>query len=60
MNARQSAIDSGSGGSDDCRKADSAFIERLLAEEGIGCRLEHAGAPGDVPLGTHTLVLFDH
>ncbi|TWI13601.1 type VI secretion system Vgr family protein [Aerolutibacter ruishenii] len=53
-------------------ESDLAFVERLLAEEGIAYWFEHegaasaiaggsgSGAHGDATLGTHTLVLGDH
>ena len=36
-----------------------AFLHRLLAEEGIFYWFEHAGAPGDETVGSHTLVLCE-
>jgi len=51
-------------------ESDFAFVERLLAEEGIAYWFEHEGAAGaamggsdganGASLGTHTLVLGDH
>ena len=41
-------------------ESDFAFLQRLLAEEGIFYWFEHAGAAGDATLGSHTLVLGDH
>lgn len=41
-------------------ESDLAFVERLLAEEGLFYWFEHSGAPGDDSLGAHTLVLADH
>ncbi|MFT4256672.1 MAG: type VI secretion system Vgr family protein, partial [Pseudoxanthomonas sp.] len=38
-------------------ESDFDFVQRLLAEEGIGYRFEHAGDAGSDSLGTHTLVL---
>jgi type VI secretion system VgrG family protein len=42
------------------QETDFAFVERLLAEEGITYRFEHAGDPGNSALGRHTLVLADN
>ncbi|WP_058834872.1 type VI secretion system Vgr family protein [Luteimonas abyssi] len=39
---------------------DFAFVERLLADEGLFYWFEHSGAAGDDALGTHTLVIADH
>jgi len=36
---------------------DLAFVERLLAEEGIHYHFEHSGDPAGETLGAHTLVL---
>ena len=41
-------------------ESDLAFVDRLLAEEGIFYWFEHAGAAADESLGSHTLVLADH
>ena len=41
-------------------ESDLAFVERLLAEEGLFYWFEHAGAAGDESLGAHTLVVADH
>jgi len=41
-------------------ESDLAFVERLLAEEGLFYWFEHRGAPDDASLGAHTLVLADH
>lgn len=41
------------------QETDLAFIERLLAEEGIAYRFEHLGDPDSLALGRHTLVLTD-
>ncbi|GHA82205.1 type VI secretion system Vgr family protein [Cognatilysobacter bugurensis] len=41
-------------------ETDFAFIERLLAEEGIHCHFEHSGDATGETLGAHTLVLADH
>lgn len=41
-------------------ESDFDFLQRLLAEEGIGYRFEHAGDAGAETFGTHTLVLSDH
>lgn len=41
-------------------ESDFAFVERLLAEEGIHCHVEHAGDAGSTSLGAHTLVFADH
>src|SRR5690606_34591670 len=42
------------------QESDLAFVDRLLAEEGVFYWFEHSGAPGEQCLGTHTLVLADH
>ncbi|QCU72614.1 type VI secretion system tip protein VgrG [Luteimonas yindakuii] len=42
------------------QESDFAFIERLLADEGLFYWFEHAGAPGSDTLGRHTLVIADH
>ena len=41
-------------------ESDLAFIERLLADEGLFYWVEHDGAPDDESLGTHTVVIADH
>ncbi|MDD1969106.1 type VI secretion system tip protein VgrG [Pseudomonas putida] len=41
------------------QETDLAFIERLLAEEGIAYRFEHQGEKDSLALGRHTLVLTD-
>lgn len=41
-------------------ESDLAFVDRLLAEEGVFYWFEHSGAPGEETLGSHTLVLADH
>ncbi|WP_343237289.1 type VI secretion system Vgr family protein [Xanthomonas fragariae] len=41
-------------------ETDLAFVERLLAEEGIYVWFAHAGDAGSERLGSHTLVLSDH
>lgn len=41
------------------QESDLAFVERLLAEEGITYRVEHQGDPESMALGRHTLVLAD-
>ena len=40
-------------------ESDLAFVQRLLAEEGLFCWFEHSAADGD-SLGQHTLVIADH
>ncbi|MBC7954747.1 MAG: type VI secretion system tip protein VgrG, partial [Cytophagales bacterium] len=40
-------------------ESDLAFVQRLLAEEGLFCWFEHSAAEGD-SLGQHTLVIADH
>ncbi|MFD0739827.1 type VI secretion system tip protein TssI/VgrG [Lysobacter koreensis] len=40
-------------------ESDLAFVERLLAEEGLFYWFEHAGDPDGESLGVHTLVLAD-
>ncbi|WP_368865548.1 type VI secretion system Vgr family protein, partial [Stenotrophomonas maltophilia] len=42
------------------QESDLAFLQRLLAEEGIYYWFEHAGDPGSADFGSHTLVLADH
>ncbi|WP_234415058.1 type VI secretion system Vgr family protein [Xanthomonas fragariae] len=41
-------------------ETDLAFVQRLLAEEGIYVWFAHAGDAGSERLGSHTLVLSDH
>jgi type VI secretion system VgrG family protein len=41
-------------------ESDLAFIDRLLAEEGLFYWFEHAGDAGSESFGTHTLVIADH
>jgi len=41
-------------------ESDLAFIERLLADEGLFYWFEHAGDTSSTSLGSHTLVLADH
>ena len=41
-------------------ETDLAFLQRLWAEEGLFGWVEHAGAPNEPGLGSHTLVLADH
>lgn len=41
-------------------ESDLAFVERLLADEGLFYWVEHDGAPGDDSLGAHTVVIADH
>lgn len=40
-------------------ESDLAFVQRLMAEEGLFCWFEHKAAEGDA-LGLHTLVIADH
>lgn len=40
-------------------ETDLAFVQRLMAEEGLFCWFEHAADEGDA-LGQHTLVIADH
>jgi type VI secretion system secreted protein VgrG len=40
-------------------ESDLAFVQRLMAEEGLFCWFEHEAAEGE-SLGTHTLVIADH
>jgi type VI secretion system secreted protein VgrG len=41
-------------------ESDLAFIERLLAEEGLFYWFEHTGDAGSESFGSHTLVIADH
>jgi len=41
-------------------ESDLAFLERLLADEGLFYWFEHSGDAGGDSLGSHTLVLADH
>src|SRR5690606_39755686 len=41
-------------------ESDHAFLQRLLAEEGLFFWFEHAGDASSDTFGTHTLVLADH
>ena len=41
-------------------ESDLDFVQRLLAEEGIGYRFEHEADASADTFGTHTLVLSDH
>ncbi|MGY3041812.1 type VI secretion system secreted protein VgrG [Rhodanobacter sp. TND4EL1] len=41
------------------QESDAAFVQRLLAEEGVFYWFEHAGDAASPSLGTHTLVLAD-
>lgn len=40
-------------------ESDLAFVQRLMAEEGLFCWFEHVAVAGDA-LGSHTLVIADH
>lgn len=40
-------------------ESDLAFVQRLMAEEGLFCWFEHEASEGDT-LGQHTLVIADH
>ncbi|PJK01346.1 type VI secretion system tip protein VgrG [Lysobacteraceae bacterium NML91-0213] len=42
------------------QESDFAFIERLLADEGLFYWFEHEGAPDAGALGRHVLVIADH
>ena len=42
------------------QETDLAFVERLLAEEGLFYYIEHTGDPSSASLGTHTVVIADH
>ena len=42
------------------QESDFAFVERLLADEGLFYWFEHEGAPGDDTLGRHVMVIADH
>jgi type VI secretion system secreted protein VgrG len=42
------------------RETDLAFVQRLLAEEGLFCWFEHQGDTSSTSLGAHTLVIADH
>jgi len=42
------------------QESDLAFVERLLAEEGLFYWFEHTGDAASAALGSHTLVIADH
>lgn len=42
------------------QESDFAFVQRLMAEEGLFHWFEHAGDPASPALGSHTLVIADH
>jgi type VI secretion system secreted protein VgrG len=42
------------------QESDLAFVERLLAEEGLFYWFEHQGDASSASLGAHTLVIADH
>jgi type VI secretion system secreted protein VgrG len=42
------------------RESDLAFVQRLLAEEGLFAFFEHTGAAAGPDLGSHRLVIADH
>lgn len=42
------------------QESNMAFIERLLAEEGLFYYFEHSGDPDSPSLGSHTMVIADH
>jgi len=42
------------------QETDLAFVNRLLAEEGLFYTIEHKGDASSASLGTHTVVIADH
>ncbi|QYF95414.1 type VI secretion system tip protein VgrG [Massilia sp. PAMC28688] len=42
------------------QESNFAFIERLMAEEGLFYFFEHSGDPNSPSLGSHTMVIADH
>ena len=42
------------------QESNLAFVERLMAEEGLFHFFEHSGAPGSAPFGSHTMIIADH